>query len=64
METTRQEIQLEDLFISFNELYENSLKIQDYKLSLLLKEEMRKLVSNSGPIFRINQNFDFDFYEV
>lgn len=60
----RDELELEDLFISFTELYETAANSKDYTLCVILKEEMRKVLSNSGPMFRIDKNIDYNFYEV
>lgn len=60
----KDELELEDLFISFTELYETAADSKDYTLCVILKEEMRKVLSNSGPMFRIDKNIDYNFYEV
>jgi hypothetical protein len=54
MENSKEDLEVEDLFITFTELYEIAAKTKDYTLCLILKEEMRKVLSDNGLIFQVN----------
>ena len=64
MDNIRDDLELEDLFLIYTELYDNALSSKDYVLCDILKEEMRKVLNNSGPMFKIDNNIDYNFYEV
>lgn len=64
MNKEKDELEIEDLFITFTELYETAANAKDYTLCVILKEEMRKVLNNSGPMFNIDKNIDYNFYEV
>ena len=55
---TEDDTRVEDLVIGFTDAYNEAADSGDKILCSLLKEEMRKLLSNSGPIFKIDNNLD------
>lgn len=54
MENSNDDLKVEDLFVCFTELYETAAQTKNYALCLILKEEMRKVLSDNGLIFQVN----------
>jgi len=54
LEGLNDESKLEDLILGLTDCYNDALDNKNYILSALLKEELRKLVENSGPLFKID----------
>jgi len=51
---------IEDLVVGFTDAYNEAVDSGDKILSTILREELRKVLTNSGPMFRIDPNFDSD----
>jgi len=52
------DFKMENLVIGFTEAYNEALDSGDKVLSNILREELRKLLTDSGPMFKISNNSD------